>query len=276
MVHQGTQAPFLSTARSTPTPGLAPTTPPTDAHLNMGLANGGASLPQGLPQGSDAPASIISPPPPTPTPTLGKRKAETQDNERLSKRLSLLNIGTHARFTTRSLVPYTLFLTLTAFFFCAERNGPKLYVPVETPTTAPVQQTANTLAQAPAGDSMQVDDSKHKVYIFNMDDELSSESEDEEGKLVFLPDIGKHLRDNRIPAHILANPEGELAGMQMVLYSDPKSLTVPEERDGVRKAIIEARQRAREKQRLEREGGGRTVASGAVPTGNDDDAMDLD
>lgn len=141
---------------------------------------------------------------------------------------------------------------------------------------APVQQTANTLAQAPAGDSMQVDDSKHKVYIFNMDDELSSESEDEEGKLVFLPDIGKHLRDNRIPAHILANPEGELAGMQMVLYSDPKSLTVPEERDGVRKAVIEARQRAREKQRLEREGGGRTVASGAVPTGNDDDAMDLD
>ncbi|GAB0133941.1 hypothetical protein EsDP_00002332 [Epichloe bromicola] len=219
-------------------PGLAPTTP-TDAHLNMGLANGGACLPQG----PGAPASI-SPPPPT----LGKRKAETQDNERLSKRLSLLNI---------------------------ERNGPKLYVPVETPTIAPVEQTADTLAQAPAGDSMQVDDSKHKVYIFNMDDELSSESEDEEGKLVFLPDIGKHLRDNRIPAHILANGEGELAGMQMVLYSDPKSLTVPEERDGVRKAIIEARQRAREKQRLEREGG-RTMASGAVPTGNEDDEMDLD
>lgn len=92
---------------------------------------------------------------------------------------------------------------------------------------------------------MHLDDTKHKVYIYNIDDELSSDSEDE-GKLVFLPDIEKRLRENRIPKSILANQDGELAGMQVVLYSDPKSLTVPEEKDGVRRAIIEARKRLRE------------------------------
>lgn len=118
-----------------------------------------------------------------------------------------------------------------------------------------------------------------------MDDELSSDSEsDDPGKLVFLPDIEKHLRANRIPPSVLANSEGELAGMQVVLYSDPKSLTVPEDKDSVRKAIIESRNRTRELQRLEREG--KTEASTiqdatlntgiATSTDDDPDAMDLD
>lgn len=132
---------------------------------------------------------------------------------------------------------------------------------------------------------MQLDDSKHKVYIYNIDDELSSDSEsDDPGKLVFLPDIEKHLRANRIPPSVLANSEGELAGMQVVLYRDPKSLTVPEDKDSVRKAIIESRNRTRELQRLEREG--KTEAPTmqdatlntdiATSTDDDPDAMDLD
>ncbi|KAG7421053.1 hypothetical protein DER46DRAFT_14811 [Fusarium sp. MPI-SDFR-AT-0072] len=192
-----------------------------------------------------------------------KRKAETQDNERLSKRLSLLNL---------------------------EQSGNKLYVPVEQPTTsissAALVPTPSNVASNPVPDeTMQLDDSKHKVYIFNMDDELSSDSEsDDPGKLVFLPDIEKHLRANRIPPSVLANSEGELAGMQVVLYSDPKSLTVPEDKDSVRKAIIESRNRTRELQRLEREG--KTEASTiqdatlntgiATSTDDDPDAMDLD
>ncbi|KAG6199076.1 hypothetical protein E4U10_005491 [Claviceps purpurea] len=212
-----------------------------------------------------------------PRSTLGKRKHETQEsNERLSKRMSLLNI---------------------------ERNGTKLYVPVESQphsqTTTQLPPLPNTHANAytytqppphaneysyahpptsppaqpsPPTDYMQLDDSKHKVYIYSLDDEITSESsEDEDGKLIFLPDIEKHLREKRIPPHILADSDGQLGGMQLVLYSDPKSLSVPEEQDGVRKAIIEARQRAREKQRLEREGG-------EPPSGmeGDGDAMDLD
>ncbi|KAF5684999.1 hypothetical protein FBULB1_11280 [Fusarium bulbicola] len=193
-----------------------------------------------------------------------KRKAETQDNERLSKRLSLLNL---------------------------ERSGNKLYVPVEQPTTtsissaAPVPTPSNVASNPVPDETMQLDDSKHKVYIYNMDDELSSDSEsDDPGKLVFLPDIEKHLRANRIPPSVLANSEGELAGMQVVLYSDPKSLTVPEDKDSVRKAIIESRNRTRELQRLEREGKTEaptiqdaTLNTGiATSTDDDPDAMDLD
>ncbi|POR38985.1 Uncharacterized protein TPAR_00817 [Tolypocladium paradoxum] len=174
-----------------------------------------------LPRGADTTAA---------TPQSGrKRKAESQGNERLSKRLSLLNL---------------------------EHNGSKLYMPVETPTA---RHNPTSLSQPPAlprhgSMQMELDDSKHKVYIYNMDDELSSDSDGEEGKLVFLPEIDKHLKENRIPPHILANSDGELAGMQMVLYSDPKSLTVPESRDSVRKAIIEARHRVRERQKQERTG----------------------
>ncbi|EWZ51595.1 uncharacterized protein FOBCDRAFT_2180 [Fusarium oxysporum Fo47] len=192
-----------------------------------------------------------------------KRKAETQDNERLSKRLSLLNL---------------------------EQSGNKLYVPVEQPTTsissaALVPTPSNVASNTVPDETMQLDDSKHKVYIYNMDDELSSDSDsDDPGKLVFLPDIEKHLRANRIPPSVLANSEGELAGMQVVLYSDPKSLTVPEDKDSVRKAIIESRNRTRELQRLEREG--KTEAPTiqdatlntviATSTDDDPDAMDLD
>ncbi|KAK1254977.1 hypothetical protein MKX08_008972 [Trichoderma sp. CBMAI-0020] len=155
-----------------------------------------------------------------------KRKAESQDNERLSKRLSLLNI---------------------------EQGGSKLYVPVETPSAHDNAGATSSIRNAPRppsdDEAMQLDDSKHKVYIYNLDDELSSDSDNDDGKLVFLPDIQKHLQENRIPKHILANDEGELAGMQLVLYSDPKSISVPESQDGVRRAIIEARQRARDRQK---------------------------
>lgn len=184
-----------------------------------------------------------------------KRKAESQDNERLSKRLSLLNLGMLDSLEG-SWPCLTCRLSYEAYT-PIEQSGSKLYVPVETlstdanaPTTHDTPKTKNAIPD----DTMQVDDSKHKVYIYNIDDELSSDSESDDGKLVFLPDIEKHLKLNRIPPSILANEDGELAGMQMVLYSDPKSLTVPEEKDSVRKAIIESRHRVREQQRIQREG----------------------
>jgi hypothetical protein len=127
--------------------------------------------------------------------------------------------------------------------------------------------------QAGADDSMQLEDTKHKVYIYNIDDELAEDDDTDEGKLVFLPDIEKHLRENRIPPHILANKDGELAGMQLVLYSDPKSLSVPESRDSVRKAIIEARQRHRETQRFEGVAAGPAAAS---VTGADGQTMEVE
>lgn len=216
-----------------------------------------------------------------------KRKAESQDNERLSKRLSLLNLGMFGGF--RGPVDPEAYRALV------EQNGSKLYVPVETPSvTANTHINTNTntatdaITTATVDDSMQVDDSAHKVYIYNIDDELSSDSESDEGKLVFLPDIEKHLRANRIPPSVMANSDGELAGMQLVLYNDPKSLSVPEEQDSVRKAIIESRHRLREHQRLEREGfttsdtagtaldNDLTVTEAAMSSDHDPDAMDMD
>lgn len=108
-------------------------------------------------------------------------------------------------------------------------------------------------------DSMQVDNTAHKVYIYNLDDELSdSDAESDEERVRFQSDFEKHLRNTRIPPAILTNKEGELAGRNLntdlVLYNEaPASLSVPEDRDSVRKAIIESRARAREKQRIENE-----------------------
>lgn len=183
------------------------------------------------------------------TRNMRKRKAESQDNERLSKRLSLLNLGKSITVCTDP-TPSMRNAPLTSFLVI-EQNGQKLYVPVESPKLRPTECTS--LTQIPENDAMQLDDSKHKVYIYNLDDELSDSESDSEGRLVFLPDIEKHLMQNRIPPSLLANKDGEIAGMQLVLYSEPTSLTVPKEQDSVRKAIIEARQRVREKQREERE-----------------------
>ena len=154
-----------------------------------------------------------------------------------------------------------------------EKSGSKLYVPVES-----TRQPENDIPpMQPSDEAMQVDDSKHKVYIYDLDAELSDESDAEgEGKLVFLPDIERHLKENRIPPAVLANDDGELAGMQVVLYSDPKSLSVSEKHDGVRKAILQARHRLREKQRAEVNGETNTTESAAGTASPADDAMDMD
>lgn len=92
---------------------------------------------------------------------------------------------------------------------------------------------------------MQVDDTKGRVYIHNLDAELS-DIETEEERLVFLPDIDKKL--GKIPQSLLMGRSQPTANTQMILYNVPSSLSVAPEQDNVRKAIIETRARAREKQ----------------------------
>ncbi|KFY06549.1 hypothetical protein V492_07963 [Pseudogymnoascus sp. VKM F-4246] len=155
-----------------------------------------------------------------------KRKAETLDfnNDRLSKKLSTLNL---------------------------DHNVDHLHASVEQrPNTLPVLKTPER--QQADDNSMRLDDTKHKVYIYDIDKELEEiESSEDENKLVFLPDIEKRLLNKRIPSSVLANKDGELAGMNksqaMVLYDIPHSLTLTDEKDSVRKAILESRRRAQEK-----------------------------
>ena len=96
---------------------------------------------------------------------------------------------------------------------------------------------------------MQVDDTRDRVFIHNLDEELAGiDTDSDEERIVFLPDIEKKF--GKIPKHVLTggDPPPPIQGNEMVLYSVPTSLSVPVEEDSVRKAIIESRARARQEQ----------------------------
>ena len=93
---------------------------------------------------------------------------------------------------------------------------------------------------------MQVEDTKDKVYIFDLDKELA-EVESGEDTPVFIPDIEKHIM--KMPKSVLIGDDIKAAAnKQMILYRPPPSFTVPTDKGSVRKAIIESRRRAQEKQ----------------------------
>jgi anthranilate phosphoribosyltransferase len=127
---------------------------------------------------------------------------------------------------------------------------------------------------------MEVEDSPHRVFIHDLAAEFSDIESDEENP-IFLPDIEKHL--SKIPQHVLMGPEPKTnEHNQMVLYNVPTSLTVPEAQDNVRKAIVEARQRIRQKQanpltepeRISSSNPANTMAH--IPPAVEEDAMDID
>ena len=127
---------------------------------------------------------------------------------------------------------------ITTLLIDVDQSG-KLYIPVNEPKRKSLPHS-NGLS-----DSMQIDDLKDRVYIHNLDDELS-DIESEEEKMIFLPDIEKKL--SKIPKSVLLGENYPTSGNEMILYSVPSSLSVPKEHDKVRTAIIESRARAREKQ----------------------------
>ncbi|SMR52744.1 unnamed protein product [Zymoseptoria tritici ST99CH_1E4] len=144
----------------------------------------------------------------------------SNDQERFAKRFNLLNLG-------------------------AERNAPSsYYIPVSRPPSpVPTSLTPTTTSN---DDSMHIDDTRDRVYVRDLDEELADVESDEEKGLIFLPDIEEYF--SRIPQQVLnRRRDSEHEGQELVLYSEPKSLTVDEGHDSVRKAILEARQRARDK-----------------------------
>lgn len=96
---------------------------------------------------------------------------------------------------------------------------------------------------------MYLDDTKDKVYIHDLESEIA-QIEAEEPKSIFLPDIEKKI--SALPQRLLQNQTNN-TNTQMVLYRVPSSISVPEEQDHVRKAIIASRRRAREKRMREAE-----------------------
>lgn len=126
----------------------------------------------------------------------------------------------------------------------AAPNGPNNhYIPVSTPPSPDSRATRSTSRNG--DDSMQVDDTRNRVYIHDLDAELADMDSEERG-LVFLPDIEQYF--SKLPKQVLGHKkDGDHEGQELILYGVPKSLTVEENRDSVRKAILESRQRAREK-----------------------------
>jgi hypothetical protein len=106
-------------------------------------------------------------------------------------------------------------------------------------------------APAPAadqGDLMPVDETPSKVYIHDLAAEIA-QIEAEEPKDMFLFDIDKRV--SALPAKLFQSSSPN-PNTQLVLYREPSSISIPEEEDAVRKAIIDARKRVRERQELER------------------------
>lgn len=88
---------------------------------------------------------------------------------------------------------------------------------------------------------MLLDDTKHTSYIYDLDRELA-DIDSPPGALVILPLAERMLT---VPDSVLSDDSSQ--GKELVLYSDPSSLSVPKEQDSVRRAIIESRARARAK-----------------------------
>ncbi|RPB20273.1 hypothetical protein L211DRAFT_813515 [Terfezia boudieri ATCC MYA-4762] len=147
-----------------------------------------------------------------------RRKRQPTDDlneeQPLSKRLSLLNLN------------YGSFNNI---------NQPRKLTPVPIPK--PPKKQRPSLAEQ---ERMEVD---NVVYVSDLDSDSESDADD---KVVYLPDVERKL--NRIPYQLVSERSKDLpTSTELVLYSVPSSISVPEQKDVVRRAIIESRQRLREK-----------------------------
>lgn len=129
---------------------------------------------------------------------------------------------------------------------------------------------------------MSVDDTTDRVWIHDLDAEIA-EIEAEEARAqsgIQLTEAGKE--SSKIPQYLLnlnTTPDEGQSNMQMILYRDPISISVPEEHDAVRKTIVEARRRMREKQAEERQKESPLPSIlGPINSSRDDedDRMDID
>ena len=152
---------------------------------------------------------------------------------------------------------------------------------VQSPTASNAKPTTPRTDQ----DSMLLDDTKYTVYIHDLDREIA-DIESQENGVPFLPRIPENLTS--IPPSILSptKPSGsEPCGNELVLYSEPSSLTVPRDQDCVRRAIIETKARTRKTQAENLHSGSSSNSShpSLTETANEgkegygcDDPMDLD
>lgn len=192
--------------------------------------------------------------------------------------------------------------------FAAETLAPPVPMQTETPAAPPAPQ-------ADGGDMMRLDDTTYKVYIYDLDAELASEDESSspraaspepsaaEGERIHLlqPDLAAQIRQKQqdlprklasstaptsIPKPVPPAPDGSLGGvnvrdMQLVLYdahAGGGDGSKGPESEGVRRLLIEARERARAKSTAAAAASVTTPVPTKMPepTENRDEAYDPD
>ncbi|KAL4981807.1 hypothetical protein BDW68DRAFT_171828 [Aspergillus falconensis] len=89
-------------------------------------------------------------------------------------------------------------------------------------------------------DAMLLDDTDTTLYIHDLEQELA-ETEALDGALTILPG----LEDRLSMTNILVANNSKRPCTQIVLYREPESLSIPKDKDQVRRALIETRERAR-------------------------------
>lgn len=87
---------------------------------------------------------------------------------------------------------------------------------------------------------MLLDDTKDTIYIHDLDRELE-DIESKDNCLEILPGVAERM--STIPKSLVANTTSPCN--ELVLYTEPTSLSIPKEEDNVRKALIATRERAR-------------------------------
>ncbi|PYI06290.1 hypothetical protein BO78DRAFT_470088 [Aspergillus sclerotiicarbonarius CBS 121057] len=110
-------------------------------------------------------------------------------------------------------------------------------------TTGHVTNTQEKLPASSSTDSMLLDDTKHTVYIHDLDRELE-DIEPKADSFTILPTCVNQMPI--IPRLLVTNTKTPCN--ELVLYTEPTSLSIPKENDSVRKALIATRERARKSQ----------------------------
>lgn len=101
-------------------------------------------------------------------------------------------------------------------------------------------------------DIMPVDENPNLIVINDLDAEIAAIEADEAAAASSLvhPDFDKQV--SAIPQELLQQKPQPQMSTALILYKDPISISVPEEEDAVRRSIIDARRRVRERNALNR------------------------
>ncbi|KAL4902473.1 hypothetical protein BDW74DRAFT_157834 [Aspergillus multicolor] len=97
---------------------------------------------------------------------------------------------------------------------------------------------ANTLQRH--NDAMLLDDTATTLYVHDLEQELA-ETDALEGALTILPGLEGRLSMTKMLVADNSKPPCN----EIVLYREPESLSIPKDKDLVRRALIETRERAR-------------------------------